>query len=169
MVIVLMGVTGSGKTVVGELLARELGWKFYDGDDFHPRANVEKMAAGVPLTDEDRFPWLRLLAEKIGRWVDRGEQAILACSALKAVYREILVCRPEVRVVHLQGSIELIRQRLEERVHRYMPPSLLASQFATLEDPHDALTIDITPAPETIVREIRKKVGNLSQGNFLTD
>ena len=158
MVIVLMGVTGSGKTVVGELLARELEWEFYDGDDFHPRANVEKMASGVPLTDEDRFPWLHLLAAQIEDWVDRGGQVILACSALKAIYREVLVCRSEVSLVHLQGSIELISQRLEERVHRYMPSSLLTSQFATLEEPDDALKIDIRPAPEIIVGEIREKL-----------
>jgi len=159
MVIVLMGVTGSGKTVVGELLARELEWEFYDGDDFHPHANVEKMASGVPLTDEDRFPWLHLLAAQIEGWADRGEQVILACSALKAIYREVLVCRREVSLVHLQGSIELISQRLEERVHRYMPSSLLTSQFATLEEPDDALKINIRPAPEVIVGEIREKLG----------
>ena len=159
MVIVLMGVTGSGKTVIGEFLARELEWEFYDGDDFHPRANVEKMASGVPLTDEDRFPWLNLLAAQIEDWADRGEQVILACSALKAVYREVIVCRGEVRLVHLQGSIELISQRLEERVHRYMPSSLLTSQFATLEEPDDALKINIRPAPEVIDGEIREKLG----------
>ncbi len=159
MVIVLMGVTGSGKTVIGELLARELEWTFCDGDDFHPPANVEKMAAGIPLTDEDRFPWLRLLAGRIERWIDHGEQAILACSALKAIYREILVRRDEVRLVHLKGPIELIRQRLSERVHRYMPSSLLDSQFATLEEPRDALTIDILPAPEAVVQEIRQRLG----------
>ena len=160
MVVILMGVTGSGKTVIGELLGRILGWKFYDGDDFHPRANVEKMAAGIPLMDEDRFPWLRLLADKIDGWIDKGENAILACSALKTVYRDILMAdKSKVRIVHLKGSIELISQRLETRVHRYMPTSLLESQFETLEEPHNALVVDVATTPEAIVQEIRQKLG----------
>lgn len=157
MVIILMGVCGCGKTTIGELLAGELDWPYYDGDDFHPEANVAKMAQGIPLTDGDRFPWLRILAEKIGQWIAAGENAILGCSALKKKYREILVGeRPEVRIVHLKGAKELIQRRLQERVHRYMPADLLDSQFAALEEPEEALNIDIAPEPEIIAGAIRR-------------
>ena len=157
MVIILMGVCGCGKTTIGERLAKELDWPYYDGDDFHPEANVVKMAQGVPLTDEDRFPWLRILAEKIGQWIAVGENAILGCSALRKKYREILVGeRPEVRIVHLKGTKELIQGRLQERVHRYMPAKLLDSQFEALEESEEALSVDITPEPEVIVGTIRQ-------------
>jgi len=159
-VIILMGVTGCGKTTIGELLAEELGWVYYDGDDFHPEPNVAKMAQGLPLTDEDRFPWLRRLVEEIGRWIAAGEDAVLACSALKAAYRDILASgRSQIHIVYLKGSMELIRQRLQDRVHRYMPVSLLESQFKALEEPEDAVTVDIAPSPEAIVQEIRQRLG----------
>lgn len=160
MVIVLMGVCGCGKTAVGELLAQKLGCAYFDGDDFHPRENVEKMAAGIPLTDADRYPWLRGLSDEIGRRIGAGEDAVLGCSALKERYREILVGgRPEVRLVHLKGTRELIRQRLRERVHRYMPATLLDSQFEALEEPADAVVVDIAPEPEEIVCQIRRELG----------
>ncbi len=156
MVIVLMGVTGSGKTTVGEQLAQQLGWAYYDADDFHPEANVHKMASGTPLTDEDRWPWLEILSAAIGQWLCAEQGAILGCSALKQNYRDILVRgRPGVQIVHLKGSKTLIAQRLETRQHRYMPASLLDSQFATLEEPHDALSVDIGPSPAAIAATIR--------------
>ncbi|MCY3665454.1 MAG: gluconokinase [Gemmatimonadetes bacterium] len=156
MVIVLMGVTGSGKTTVGEQLAQQLGWAYYDADDFHPEANVRKMANGTPLTDEDRWPWLETLSAAIGQWVRAEQGAILGCSALKQSYRDILVRgRPGVQIVHLKGPRALIAQRLETRQHRYMPASLLDSQFATLEEPRDALSVDIGPSPAAIAATIR--------------
>ena len=160
MVIILMGVTGSGKTTVGEQLADELGWTYYDADDFHPQANTKKMAQGTPLSDEDRWPWLERLAAEIGQWLDVEGGAILGCSALKQSYRDVLVGgREGVRVVHLNGAKELIAQRLEIRVHRYMPASLLDSQFETLEEPRDALSVDISPAPAAIAVSIRSALG----------
>jgi len=141
MIVVVMGVSGSGKTTIGSLLAARLGCTFIDGDDFHPPENVARMAAGTPLTDADRQPWLELLNRKL-----RGlENAVLACSALKESYRQILSKGlTDCRFVHLRGSINLIRARLQERRHRYMPASLLESQFATLEPPHDAIDVDVS-------------------------
>ena len=155
-VIVLMGVTGCGKTTIGQLLSEAVGWSYYDADDFHPKANVDKMARGVPLEDEDRWPWLHELSICVGHWIKLGSGAVLACSALKEVYRQRLIDgRKEVFVVHLVGSRELIAQRLEKRVGHYMPPSLLESQFQTLEPPPDAIIADITRTPEEIVRHIQ--------------
>ena len=154
-VVVLMGVCGSGKTTIGHLLAQQTGWPFYDGDDFHPQVNVEKMARGEALDDADRHPWLALLAGEMDKWLATGS-AILACSALKDAYRRILVGgRPQVRVVYLKGTKDLIRQRLAERVHRYMPSTLLDSQFATLEEPAEALVVEVLTTPEAAVAQIR--------------
>jgi gluconokinase len=156
--LILMGVAGAGKTTVGRLLAGRLNVRFIEGDLFHPAANVEKMRAGTPLTDEDRRPWLKAIAEEIGRCLAQGEGAVIACSALKRTYRDILVAgRAGVRVVHLQGSPALIQHRLDDRRGHYMPPSLLPSQFAALEPPDPdeaAITIDVSSAPETIVQAI---------------
>ena len=141
MIVVLMGVCGSGKTAVGQALAADLGWPFFDGDDFHPPANVAKMAAATPLVDADRWPWLELLN---GKLIEQ-KNAVLACSALKEVYRQRLSQGiADCRFVYLRGSLELIRSRLAERKHRYMPASLLESQFATIEPPSDAIAIDIS-------------------------
>ena len=140
MIVVVMGVSGSGKTTIGKLLAARLGCGFLDGDDFHPPANVIKMAAGTALTDEDRWPWLKNLNRKLLE--DR--KAVLACSALKESYRRALSeGLADCRFVHLRGGIELIRARLDVRRHRYMPASLLESQFATLEPPRNAIEVDI--------------------------
>lgn len=146
-----MGVSGCGKTTIGQLLADRLGYPFLDADEFHPPGNVAKMAAGTPLTDDDRRPWLELLNGKLRA----QENAVLACSALKETYRLALSQGlTGCRVVHLRGSVELIRSRLAERKHRYMPASLLDSQFATLELPVGALVVDIARPPERCVEDI---------------
>jgi gluconokinase len=161
MIVVLMGVSGSGKTTVGQLLARDLGWTFLDADDFHPPANVEKMCHGIPLDDADRRPWLDALRRRIDEACERSENVVLACSALKHDYREYLE-RDEpdcVRYVYLSGSEELIQKRLAGRKGHFMNPSLLHSQFETLEPPADALQVDITPPPQEIAAEIRRRLG----------
>ena len=157
MIIVLMGVSGSGKTVVGRELAQQLGWAFMDGDDLHPAENVEKMARSEPLNDADREPWLRTLMEIIHDLCGKGISIVLACSALKESYRQKLRSAAEcVEYVHLTGSPELIAERLSRRQGHYMPPSLLKSQFDTLEMPEDALEIDVAPPPPKIAEEIRR-------------
>ena len=143
MILVVMGVSGSGKSTVGEALANALNWPFLDADDFHPQANVDKMARGEPLTDDDRWPWLDRIATELAAILARGGHAVLACSALRAAYRERLARAGDVRFVHLHGDYETIAARLASRQHRYMPASLLASQFAALEMPADALTVDV--------------------------
>jgi len=162
MIVVVMGVTGSGKTAVGSALARELGWPFLDGDDFHPPANVAKMASGTPLVDADRWPWLDRLAEEVGAILARGGNAVLACSALKQVYRDRLVANAnapgDVRFVYLKGDFDTIAARLAARKHRYMPASLLASQFATLEEPADAIVVDASAAIADEVARIRESL-----------
>jgi gluconokinase len=152
MILILMGVSGSGKTTVGELLAQRTGWPFLDADDYHPASNVEKMRSGTPLTDADRWPWLDRMNELLRERAGRGENAILGCSTLKQAYRERLARGlTDVRWVHLKGSFDLIQSRLMERKHRYMPTSLLQSQFATLEEPSDALTVAIDGSPGEVV------------------
>ena len=138
-----MGVCGCGKTTVGEALAQAIGCRFLDADDFHPPANVEKMASGVPLTDDDRCPWLDRIAEELGQILAEGEHAVLACSALKEAYRQRLKRAGDVRIVYLEGDEATIAARLAARQHKYMPPLLLPSQFATLEVPTDALAVDV--------------------------
>lgn len=161
MVVVVMGVSGSGKTTVGKVLVRMLDWTFVEADDFHPRANVEKMSEGVPLDDDDRRPWLQALRRRIEEACQSGENVVLACSALKHSYQDYLEGHdPEcVHYVHLRGSEELIRKRLAERKGHFMDPDLLRSQLETLEPPADAIQVDITPAPEAIASEIRRKLG----------
>jgi gluconokinase len=160
MILLLMGVAGSGKTTLGRLLASDLGWPFYDADDFHPPANVAKMAAGTPLTDADRAPWLRALRERIEQSLAANENAIIACSALKASYRQILQPVPTepIRLVYLRGSPELLAGRLAGRSGHFMKPGMLASQLATLEEPPDALIADIARPPEKIVAHLRRQL-----------
>jgi gluconokinase len=160
MIIILMGVSGSGKTTIGQRLAQALGWPFYDGDQFHPPANVVKMQQGMPLTDEDRWPWLHALRAHIETWVQQGTSAVLACSALKQTYREHLVIEEaEVKLVYLRGDYDLIHERLAQRRGHFMPPGLLASQFAALEEPEQGVVVDIVHPPETIVALIREQLG----------
>jgi gluconokinase len=150
-VIIVMGVSGCGKSTIGQLLADRLGYPFLDADELHPPGNVAKMAAGTPLTDADRQPWLELLNAKL----HGQDNAVLACSALKESYRRILSKGlAECRFVHLRGSMELIRARLDKRQHRFMPASLLESQFATLEPPAGALAVDIAQPPARCVEDI---------------
>ena len=143
MIAVVMGVTGCGKSTVGAALAERLGWRFLDADDFHPPENVAKMAAGTPLTDEDRWPWLDRIASALRTIESSDGNAVLACSALKEDYRARIGAAGDVRFVHLAGDQATIASRLAGRKHRYMPPSLLASQFATLERPANAVEIDV--------------------------
>lgn len=158
MVIILMGVSGAGKSLVGKRLATELEWSFYEGDDYHPRNNIEKMSQGMPLTDADRAPWLRALHGLIGDLVARDESAILTCSALKRAYREQLRHGyQDVRIIYLRGSYELIRQRLKKRQGHFMNAALLASQFEVLEEPdvsEESLTVEVSQSPKAIVASI---------------
>jgi len=155
MIVVLMGVTGSGKTTVGRALAKSLGWKYLDADEFHPAPNVAKMRAGVALNDADREPWLKHLARTISDSLQVGDSAVLACSALKQSYRDTLSIGDEVCFVYLNGDRETIAERLQARSDHYMNPKLLDSQFDTLEEPKDALEIDATLPVDDIVRKIR--------------
>ena len=145
-----MGVSGSGKSTLGALLGQRLGVEFLDADEFHPPESVAKMAAGMPLTDEDRLPWL----ERLNAELRKRQHAVLACSALKESYRGALAEGIDCRFVHLRGSIELIRSRMTQRQHRYMPASLLESQFAALEAPAGAIEVDIADAPADCVEAI---------------
>jgi carbohydrate kinase (thermoresistant glucokinase family) len=158
-VVLLMGVSGSGKTTIGLKLAAELGWSFRDADDFHPPENVAKMSAGTPLTDDDRAPWLAAIRRYIDTTLNRGENAIVTCSALKEAYRTAAIPDPKrVKLVHLSGDFNLILERMGRREH-FMKPEMLKSQFSTLEAPTQAFTIDIAKSPEQIVAEIRQQIG----------
>ena len=154
-----MGVAGSGKTTVGRRLAGELGWEFYDADDFHPPANIEKMARGVPLTDEDRRPWLAALGELVRGCLARGAHAVLACSALKGRYRERLLVDGRVRLAYLKADRQLIRERLTSRRGHYMKAALLDSQFAALEEPGPEAHFDASATPDELVAAIRARLG----------
>jgi len=150
-----MGVSGCGKTAVGQALAAALQWPFFDADDFHPPGNVAKMAAGTPLTDADRWPWLDRLAADMAALTAGGGSAVLACSALKNAYRDRLARAGDVRIVYLKGDRETIAARIAACKHRYMPPALLDSQFATLEEPHDAIVVDVRDTIPVQVAKIR--------------
>ena len=153
-----MGPAGSGKTTVGELLGSQLGWKFVDGDSFHSPANIEKMARGVPLDDKDRMPWLNSIAAAMVQWDSQRRDTVLACSALKRNYRERLQINDGVKLIYLKGTYDLLRERLHSRTGHYAGEQLLASQFADLEEPTDAITVNVDGTPEDIVTEIRKRL-----------
>jgi gluconokinase len=168
--LIVMGVSGSGKSTIGEKLAEQLGWKYEDGDSFHPASNVAKMRAGQPLTDEDRWPWLQAIASEIDRLCEAGQHGVIACSALKRAYRDVLVHgRSDVRIVFLDGTQALIADRLARRKDHFMPPGLLDSQFKTLEPPaadENPVTVSIDASVETIVEDIVRqlKAGRADRG-----
>jgi gluconokinase len=162
MIVVVMGVSGSGKTTVAALLAARLGWRYREGDDLHPRENVEKMRGGTPLTDADRLPWLRKIAQEIDGWQERGEQGVLTCSALKRAYRDIIIGdRAGVALAYLKGSQDLIARRMAARHEHFMPTALLDSQFAILQEPtadERPIVMDIGRPPGEIAGRIAREL-----------
>ncbi len=159
-VVILMGVSGSGKTTIGQLLAKKLNWQFYEGDHFHPKTNVDKMGQGIALTDRDRAPWIKALHKMTRDLIRQRHAAVITCSALKQTYRNRLVgSRNEVLFVYLKGSYDLTRQRLLSRKSHFMKVDLLPSQFATLEEPKGVLTIDIAQEPDVIADQIKLELG----------
>jgi carbohydrate kinase (thermoresistant glucokinase family) len=170
---VVMGVSGSGKTTVAVLLAAALGCQFQEGDDLHPDANVEKMHGGTPLTDADRWPWLQRIAEEIDGWRTRGESGVMTCSALKRTYRDIIVGnRPDVTLVYLKGSHDLIHRRMAARHGHFMPVALLDSQFATLQEPtldEHPIVVDVGGRPAEIVEEIVHQLEQRQNGDGRRD
>ena len=159
MIVVVMGVSGVGKTTIGKALAQELGWRFLDADDYHPPENIAKMAAGVPLDDADRRPWLAKINRALLEWQSGGSSAVLACSALKESYRQQLARGvKDLEVVYLRGAFELIKERMNGRRHRFMPAALLRSQFAALEPPEQAIEVDVSAPVESSVSKIKKQL-----------
>ena len=165
-VVIIWGVSGAGKTTIGKLLAEELGWKFYEADDFHPAANIDKMRAGVPLKDEDRQPWLERLGGVIEKSLAANENAVLACSALKRKYRERLRINTGVKFVFLHGSRARIAEQLKQRHGHFMSPALLDSQFADLEEPEpseNVLTVELGDDPHELVEKIKTSLREQSR------
>ncbi|MHC5074871.1 MAG: gluconokinase [Planctomycetota bacterium] len=158
MVIVVMGICSCGKTLIGQMLSEKLGLDFYDADDFHPQSNIDKMKSKIPLDDNDRLPWLESMAEQMPRWEQKGG-AVLACSALKESYRDVLRESGDVKFVFLKGTKDIILQRMKDRKEHFMPTSLIDSQLNTLEEPKDAITVDIASSPKEIVNDIVNKLG----------
>jgi len=155
---IIMGTTGAGKTTIGTMLAAQLNWQFTDADTFHPPANIEKMSHGTPLNDADRAPWLEAMRKAILEWIGAGKNVVLACSALKRAYRDELRPGPEVRIIYLKGDYALFAERIHHRHGHFAGEGILAGQFADLEEPADAITIDAAQLPEQIVAEIRKRL-----------
>lgn len=159
MVVLVMGVAGAGKTTVGQLLASQLGWKFVDGDRYHSPENIQKMHAGIPLTDEDRVPWLASLRASIQEWLSADKNVVLAASMLKRKYRDEVLLSPDVKLVYLRVAPDLIRARLLHRQHHFMNAALVESQFADLEEPDNAFIVDAAKASTQIVSDIRNQLG----------
>lgn len=160
MIIIIMGVSGSGKSTIGKLLADALNWEFQDADNFHSTANIEKMRLGIPLNDTDRKPWLKDLQTAISVWLQQNTNVVLACSALKADYRQYLVLDSDrIQLVYLQGSLNLLQQRLLGRQNHFMCEKLLNSQLETLEEPDDAICVDISEPPQLIVENLKTVIG----------
>jgi gluconokinase len=160
-IVIIFGVSGAGKTTIGKLLAQQLGWRFLEADDFHPAANINKMRSSHPLTDDDRWPWLGQLRQQIERSLAAGENAVLACSALKRAYRDVLRVSDEIKFVFLRGDYALIEKQLRSRHRHFMNPDLLQSQFDDLEEPtsnEDVLSIELGRTPEELVEEIKTKL-----------
>ncbi len=167
MIYVVMGVAGSGKTTIAQMLAQKLQWVFLEADQFHSAANKDKMHRGIPLTDEDRLPWLESIHAALKQNDEEGKNAVLACSALKDEYREILSDGLDVKYIYLKGSFELIRDRMLKRHGHFAGVSILADQFATLQEPHDAIVVDVSPPPEQIVAEILRRLEEVHPGGQL--
>jgi len=157
MIILVMGTTGAGKTTVGKLVAAQLGWIFLDADNFHPPANIEKMKHGIPLTDGDRAPWLENIHAELVGLNSAGKNAVLACSALKQSYRDRLSSGVDLKIAYLRGSYDQMRRHIEARHGHFAGESILAGQFTDLEEPHNALVLDVSRAPEELVAEIVAK------------
>lgn len=161
-IVVVMGVSGSGKSTVARALAEQEGWSMLEGDSFHPPANIAKMKAGAPLTDEDRWPWLRAIAAKADELRAAGQSAVVACSALKRAYRDILIGdRPQTVLLYLRGSRELIGERMRARKNHFMPPTLLISQFATLEEPEPdehPIVVDVEGSSEAVTAQALRRL-----------
>jgi len=156
-----MGVSGCGKTTIGKKTAETLGVPYYEGDDYHPQENVDKMSRGIPLNDEDRAGWLQRLADIIREKLDEGASGVLSCSALKMKYRDQLTVDPErVHFIYLKGRYQLIQERMKKRSNHYMPPDLLMSQFETLEEPDDIFTIRVDQSPEKILAQVMNYITN---------
>ncbi len=159
MILVVMGVSGCGKTTVGKLIADHLRWPYFEGDDFHSKANIEKMSQGIPLTDEDRAGWLEAIAKRMQEIEQESKSAVFTCSALKNSYREKLASGPaSIQFIYLRGDYETIRQRLETRQGHYMKAALLKSQFEILEEPQDAWVFDVTTPPLDIAHEVARVI-----------
>ncbi len=160
MIVVVMGVSGSGKSTIGKLLAASLDWEFSDADAFHSVANVEKMSHGIPLNDKDRMPWLHQLQSAIAQWLSEDRNVVLACSALKSSYRQILWQDPErMRLVYIKSSLELLQKRLQQRQNHFMAQTLLQSQFDILEEPKDGIQVDATQPTIVSIQQIRENLG----------
>jgi gluconokinase len=157
-IVIIMGTTGAGKTTIGTMLAAQLNWQFADADAFHPPANIEKMSRGIPLNDADRAPWLEAMRKAILEWIAVGKNVVLACSALKRAYREVLRASPEVKIIYLKGNFALFAERIRQRHGHFAGEGILAGQFADLEEPADAITIDAAQSPEQIVAETRNRL-----------